>query len=219
MSCRYQAILFDFDGTLADSYEAITASVNHVRGTHALPPLAQSQVRTLVGHGLLQLMADVVPLGEPEQNAAIYREHHPSVMFQHTRLLPGVAQSLETLRHAGIRMAVCSNKPVEITRKLLQALQLTECIPLDAAFGPEDAPKPKPDPGMVHVALAKLHTRPENTLFVGDMPVDVETARNAGIDVWVLPTGSSDLDTLRQANPDHVLRSMDELVSVLRMTA
>ena len=71
MPSRFRAVLFDFDGTLADSYTAITASVNHVSAHHGLPPLLESQVRGLVGQGLLKLMADIVPGGNPLYTYAV----------------------------------------------------------------------------------------------------------------------------------------------------
>jgi phosphoglycolate phosphatase len=213
MSRPIRAILFDFDGTLADSYAAITASVNHVRAVHRLEPLPESRVRAIVGHGLLQLMNDVVPGGDPEQNATIYREHHPQVMYSHTRLLEGVHETLHHLRAKGIKMAVCSNKPAQITRDLVAALELDTLF--DATFGPEDAGKPKPDPAMVQLAMRTLGATADETLFVGDMPIDIETARNAGVPVWVLPTGSSDREALEAANPDQIFTRMTEMIGAL----
>jgi len=209
MPANYRTVLFDFDGTLADSYAAITASVNHVRSHHGLPALPEGRVRTLVGHGLLQLMEDIIPGGNPEVDAERYRAHHPTVMYPLTHLLPGVGEALRRLHASGVKMAVCSNKPVAITRKLIESLAIHQYF--DAAYGPEDSGNPKPDPAMVFLAMKKLGAKSDESLYVGDMPVDIETARNAGIAVWVVPTGSSDEETLRQAKPDKIMKSMAEL--------
>jgi phosphoglycolate phosphatase len=216
MPSHYRAVLFDFDGTLADSYAAITASVNFVRSRHSLPPLAKSTVKSRVGLGLLQLMADVVPGGDPQADAVVYHKHHPSVMYEHTHLLPGVEQTLAQLHGAGMKMAVCSNKPVAITKSLLDSFGIARYF--DVALGPEDSGKPKPDPAMIRCALEHLGIGREQALYVGDMPVDVETARNAGVDVWVLPTGSSNRETLGIAMPDRILRSMSEVGSAILLT-
>ncbi len=213
MPIPYRGLLFDFDGTLADSYDAITATVNHVRSVHALPPLSKDQVRGLVGHGILQLMSDIVPGGDPAADAAIYQQHHPSVMFAHTQLLSGVADALLELHRRSVKLAVCSNKPVELTRKLLQALGVSSYF--DAALGPEDAGKPKPHPEMVNMAIQKLNVSKEQALYIGDMVVDIETARNAGVDVWVVATGSNDEKTLLEGQPDKLLHSMKELLPAL----
>src|SRR5947209_247849 len=93
-----QAVLFDLDGTLIDSYPAITASVNHVRSLHGLPPLATLEVIPHVGYGPGHLLGHTVGRGDPDANSAAYRAHHPTVMIALTRLLPGAAQTLAGLK-------------------------------------------------------------------------------------------------------------------------
>jgi phosphoglycolate phosphatase len=211
----YRAVLFDFDGTLADSYDAITASVNHVRRHHGLTELDANTVRELVGFGLEQLMADIVPEGDPHENAKIYRAHHPSVMFTHTRLLPGVRELLQALNDQGVKLGVCSNKPSAITRQLVEALGLSSLF--DAVLGPEDSGEPKPSPKMLHLAMTKLGVHALGTLYIGDMVVDIQTARNANLPVWVVPTGSHSRETLEAAKPDRLLSSMRDVLALLNI--
>jgi len=134
---RFRAVLFDFDGTLADSYAAITASVNYVLEHHGRPAMTEQTVRTLVGHGLKQLMDTILPGIDPDVAARLYREHHPTVMKSHTKLLPGVADGLVALKEAGVKLGVCSNKPSYFTRALLGMLGIDQYF--DAVYGPDDA--------------------------------------------------------------------------------
>jgi 2-phosphoglycolate phosphatase len=210
--CR--AVLFDFDGTLADSYGPITASVNHVRAVHDLPPLSEAEVRRHVGRGPHYLMEHTVPGGDVEADVARYRAHHPSVMFQGTRLLPGAAAALAAAKATGRQVGVCSNKPVAFSRQLLKYLQLADKV--DLVLGPEDVARPKPAPDMLQTALARLAVPAEVILYVGDMIVDVQTARAAGIRVWVVSTGSEERAALEQARPDRILRDLGELAEVLK---
>src|SRR5436853_1840249 len=87
----FRAVFFDFDGTLADSFEAITASTNHVRSSFGLPEVPESVVREYVGFGLPNLMEHLVPGFDTNEAVARYRQHHPLVMFTGTRLMRGVA--------------------------------------------------------------------------------------------------------------------------------
>lgn len=206
-----RAVLFDFDGTLADSYDAITASTNHVRAARALPPLPDAEVRRHVGRGLENLLAECVPDSDLAENVALYRAHHETVMRELTQLLPGAREAIEQLHRAGCRLGVCSNKKVDFTRELLDYLGLTPH--LDVVLGPDDVPRPKPAPDMLQEALRRLGVAPAEALYVGDMGVDVETARAAGVPVWVVPTGSSDRATLAAAGPDRLL---DDLHAVAR---
>jgi 2-phosphoglycolate phosphatase len=209
----WRAVLFDFDGTLADSYPAITASVNHVRALHGLGPLSEPEVRRHVGYGAGHLLQKTVPVSDLEANAAAYRAHHPSVLRSGTRLLPGASEALQHLNRVGLKLAVCSNKPVTFTRDLLDILQVAQYF--DAVLGPENVAHPKPAPDMLRAVLDRLHVKAGEALYVGDMDVDVRTARAAGVAVWVVPTGSCAADVLADAQPDRLLRDLHELTEYL----
>jgi 2-phosphoglycolate phosphatase len=209
-----RAILFDFDGTLADSYPAISASVNHVRAVHGLPPLEEAEVRRHVGRGPVYLLTHTVPGADPVVDVARYKEHHPSVMHAGTRLLPGAADAVKAARTGRRRVAICSNKPRAFTRDLLEYLGIAGFI--DLVLGPEDVARPKPAPDMLREALVLLQVEPSAALYVGDMTVDIDTARAAGVRVWVVPTGSDDRASLEQARPDRLLRDLAELAVFLR---
>ncbi len=209
----FRAVLFDFDGTLGDSYPAITASVNHVRALHHLDPLTEEEVRRHVGRGVEYLLAHTVPGGNPGPDAAAYRAHHPSVLRSGTRLMPGAAEALETLHRRGFRLGVCSNKPVGFTRELVAYLGVASW--LDVVLGPEDVARPKPAPDMLLAALARLPVQPAEALYVGDMSVDVQAARAAGVAVWIVPTGSEEPQAVARAAPDRLLPDLRALAAAL----
>lgn len=204
-----RAVIFDFDGTLVDSYPAITASVNHVRQRLGLGPMPESEVRRHVGRGPEHLMKMTVPGSDFASTWPVYRAHHPTVMLAHTRLLPGAAACLQALARAGLGLAICSNKPRDFTRQLVDHLGLAGLIRV--IVGPEDAARPKPAPDMLRVALARLGVAASEALYVGDMRVDIETARAAGVAVWAVPTGSDERAALEAAGPDRLLNSLAEL--------
>lgn len=208
-----RAILFDFDGTLADSYPAITASVNHVRASHGLPALSVEDVKGHVGRGLPHLLQQTVPGTNLDADAALYRKHHPSVLAKGTKLLPEVADSLLQLHARKIMLAICSNKPVQFTRLLVQQLGIAPFF--SEVLGPEDAPRPKPAPDMLLAALKRLKVEANEAMYVGDMTVDIETARSAGVSVWVIATGSESVEKLLTAKPDRILSRFSELLDQL----
>jgi phosphoglycolate phosphatase len=209
-----KAALFDFDGTLADSFEAITASTNHVRGAYGLPPLPEDAVRRYVGYGLSHLLRELVPTADPDAAVTLYREHHKTVMISGTRPMPGVARTVPELARRGFRLAVCSNKRVEFTRRLVDALGLAANLPV--VLGPEDVEnRPKPDPVMLLEACRRLGVSPAETVYVGDMSIDVHTARAAGILVWLVPGGAMEVASAAAAGPDRVLSGFAELLDLL----
>jgi phosphoglycolate phosphatase-like HAD superfamily hydrolase len=133
-----RAVIFDFDGTLADSFEAIACSVNYVRGQFGLAPLSVDEVRQHVGRGALHLLRQTVPGVEPASVLEKYRQHHERVMFALTRLMPGAEETIARLVQSNIRLAVCSNKPVDFTRQLLEHFLPHDSVAV--VLGPEEVP-------------------------------------------------------------------------------
>lgn len=206
----FDAVFFDFDGTLGDSYEAIAASVNHLRAARGHEPLTTDEVTRHVGRGPEYLLNNTVPGTDLDVDLPRYRAHHPQVMLEKTRLLPEAANVLQALREAGKKIALCSNKPRLFSDDLLKHLGVAECF--HTVVGPEDVPRPKPAPDMLIHAARRLGVAHDRVLYVGDMVVDIQTARAAGITVWIVPTGSDTLETLTAAAPDRMLKGLGEIL-------
>jgi 2-phosphoglycolate phosphatase len=211
-----RAALFDFDGTLADSFAAITASTNHVRQSFGLPAMTEAEVRGYVGFGLEHLMTVLCPGFDTAEAVRRYREHHPTVMEWGTKLFPGVADTLRALHAGGVKLGVCSNKAVFFTRSLVRSLGLGDVM--GAVVGPEDADgKPKPDPTMLLVACAQLGVPPAETVYVGDMSVDVLAGRAAGIPVWLVNVGQAGTDDPTTLGPERVLGDFREIAGLVHL--
>lgn len=209
-----RAVLFDFDGTLADSFAAITASTNHVRQIYGLPPLPEADVRSYVGHGLEQLMRDLVPAAPTPADAVLaYRTHHETVAIPLTTLMPGVAETVALLHRRGYALGVCSNKAVRFTRRLVD--HFFPANPFGTVLGPDDVGRPKPDPAMLQEACRRLNVSESNSVYVGDMSVDVQTAKAAGMPVWIVPGGAADVAVAAAAGPDLVLADFAALGPLL----
>ncbi|MGF1581003.1 MAG: HAD family hydrolase [Gemmataceae bacterium] len=209
----WKAALFDFDGTLIDSYPAITASVNFVRGKRGLDPVSEQTVRENVGHGATYLLTHTVPGTDVEESLRLYHVHHPTIMVEKTRLLPGASELLTKLKAAGKLVGLCSNKPRAFSDELLAAIGWVNHF--DIVLGPEDVANRKPAPDMLIEAMKRLDVSVEQTLYVGDMSVDIQTGRGAGVPVWVVPTGSETIEQIQEAQPDHLLNDLHDLVAML----
>lgn len=218
MTPPFRAILFDFDGTLADSYAAITASTNYVRRHFGLSELPESEVRQYVGYGLANLLERLAPNAPIDEAIALYREHHERVMFSETRLLPGVAETIPELARRGYRLGVCSNKRVEFTHQLVTSLGLAPYM--SCVLGPDDVGgRAKPDPAMLLEGLLRLKVSAAEALYVGDMVVDVQTAKAAGVAVWIVPGGAVDPGPAIAAGPNRMLTKFVELLELPPVTA
>jgi phosphoglycolate phosphatase len=209
-----RAALFDFDGTLADSFAAIAASTNHVRESYGLPALSEAEVRGHVGLGLGHLLRALVPNAPVEEAIARYRVHHQTVMFTLTRPMPGVAKTIPELARRGVRLGVCSNKRVEFTRQLVQSLKLG--AEFACVLGPEDVGgRAKPDPAMLLEGIRRLGVSTSEAVYIGDMEVDVQTGKAASVPVWLVPGGAVGMDAALAACPDKVLTGFAQLLDLL----
>jgi 2-phosphoglycolate phosphatase len=214
MSILIRAILYDFDGTLVDSYGAISASTNHVRLKYGLPALPESEVRRYVGYGLANLVQTLIPIAPTDEAIALYRAHHQTVMLTQTKLLPGVAETIPELARRGFRLGVCSNKRVEFTRQLVETLGLAPYFA--CVLGPEDVgDRPKPDPAILLEGLTRLKVSAGEAIYVGDMVVDIQTAQAAGVTVWLVPGEAAEEESAIAAGPDRVLTEFAELLTLL----
>lgn len=208
-----RAVLFDLDGTLIDSYDAITASVNEVRRTRGLATLTVESVRPMVGHGVEKLLKSAVEGTVLEVDLPIYKEHHFRACVEQTRELPGATRLVHGLGEIGIAAGICSNKPVAFTKRIVEALGWTGLF--GAVCGPEDSARPKPDPDMLLAAGARLGVGPDKILYVGDMIVDIMAGRAAGCQVWVVATGSESPAALQEAGPDAAFANLLDLAAAL----
>ena len=212
---KYQAILFDMDGTLLDTLTDMQAAVNHILEKYGCPTRTLEEVRRFVGNGAGPLIHRALPQGvDPDREAEIladYRAYYQAHNCVETRPYDGIGPLLERLRREGVRTAVVSNKPDQTTRTLA-ARFFPE---LDGAMGQREGIAPKPAPDMVRAALARLHAAPEETLYVGDSEVDVDTARNAGLDMIGVAWGFRGRAALEAAGAPLVADTPAQLLDML----
>lgn len=213
-SLRYRAVIFDLDGTLVDSYAALTEAVNYARREHGLHELSAARIRDFVGDGLDTLLhrafeRERVPMSV--RNA--FETRYDEICCAESKVLAEVEATLAELAAAGVAMAVCTNKPTSFSKKILDFLQLAPYF--RAIVGPDLAGARKPAARHVLHTLAATSCAPGEALFVGDMPIDVHAARNSGIDVAVVATGSSSFEVLRAAAPDHYLERFSDLLKIV----
>lgn len=205
MSLR--ALIFDLDGTLVDGYEGITSGVNAAREHFGMAPLPPDDVRGRVGLGLLHLMADVVGSDRAEEGAAVFRTVYDAVCDAQTHAAPDLASTLERLRSRGLRMSVASNKPVHFSVRILERLAVLPYF--DLVAGPETAGAIKPDPAMLRACLHAMKTEAGDAVYVGDMALDAEAGRRAGIRVVLVAGGSGAPDELRDTGCPVIPRLSD----------
>ena len=208
----FRAVVFDLDGTLLDSYAGIHDSLSTVLEHFGRPPVTVEETRRLVGHGLETLIAQVLPEELRAEAVERFRFRYKVNAPKLTRLMPGAELVVSELWRRGVRLSIASNKPAVFSRQLLDGFGLAD---LFAFVGGPDLGFPvKPAPGMVLAALELMGVPAAETLYVGDMTVDVATARAAGLAVAVVPLGSSTREELEALRPDHLLPALVDVLGL-----
>lgn len=203
--------MLDLDGTLVDSFPAIAAALDRALGTMGRAPLGLPWVRVHVGRGLRRLVEDAVGDRDGaavEELVRRFSEAYDELLEAATPALPGVDGALGLLAERCL-LAVASNKPVRWSRRLVRHLGWSGWLPV--VLGPEDAGAPKPDPRMVRLALGRLGTPADRALVVGDMEVDVETGRAAGVPVVAVSPDPSARGRLLEAGAAAAISGVADL--------
>lgn len=209
-------VIFDLDGTLLNTLEDITDSVNHALGVLGKPLRAMDEVRMMVGNSVDHLIKCALPDGADEETFTacreIYNAHYSGNMDNKTAPYPGVYDMLRAVRDAGYRTAVVSNKDQPFTEKLVEEL-FGEYV--KTAVGKSDERRRKPAPDGVWYALGLLGSEKENAVYVGDSDVDVMTAKNSGLPCVGCLWGFRDRETLERCGAARIIADPGELIGAI----
>jgi phosphoglycolate phosphatase len=188
---RQRHLIFDLDGTLVDSAPDLAAALTGLLAELGKPALAETAVRTMVGDGagvLVQRGLQASGLSDADQPAALKRflALYRDCLIDQTRAYPEVEATLERLQAEGHRLAVCTNKPVDPTRRILGALKLDRFF--GAVIGGDSLPRRKPDPAPLLAAIEGLGGSATAAAMIGDSANDVLCARAAAVTAILIPS-------------------------------
>ena len=212
MSLALDALLFDLDGTLVDSRRDLASSVHHLQKTLGFRQSSEEQVAAFVGDGMLRLVQRAVP-GLPEKRlpeaVRIFIRHYHQHCLDHTRPYPGVSEMLERFRHK--KMAVVTNKPTRVSRRILEGLGLLARF--DRIIGGDFLRRKKPDPEPVLHALALMKTpSPRSAVMIGDGINDILSGRSAGAYTCGIRSNISDWRQIVESGPDFLALNAYDLM-------
>jgi len=203
-----RAVLFDLDGTVMDSTDAIVESHFHTFDTLGLPRPARDLIIGTIGFPMekqVPMMTD----HDPEVFIPIYRAWYEANSPAMTVLLPGVEETFADLHGRGVRMGFVTSKKRAAAEMLMEHLGALHYM--DARIGPMDVTHHKPHPEPVEKAMAQLGVRPEETAFVGDMHFDILAGQAAGALTLAVTTGYETRAQLEALHPAGVYDSMLEV--------
>ena len=213
---KYNAVIFDLDGTLTDTLADLRNSVNYALTKLGFPERSAEEIRSFVGNGVKRLIRLSVPEDTSEEKSdeclAIFREHYAANSLVETKPYDGIIQLLSELKSRGVRLAVVTNKTHSTATGIVKHF-FGELIEL--TIGQTDGIARKPQPDGIFKALEALDVMKENAVYVGDSDVDCKTARNAGIPCIGVSWGFRDREVLIESGADFIADSVTELSQLI----
>jgi phosphoglycolate phosphatase len=203
-------LIFDLDGTLADTRADLTAAVNYALHQLALAPLSQERVCRYVGEGVEILLKRALGPGHLdalEAGVRLFRDYYAVHLLDQTCLYPGVRETLEHFR--GKRKAIVTNKPLDFTVRILDGLAIDAHF--EVVLGGDSTTERKPHPEPAYKVLAITGVEPRLTAMIGDSPADIEMARKAGLYSVGVTYGLRPAEAVRAAAPDLLLDDLQQL--------
>lgn len=191
--------IFDLDGTLLDTLDDLTDSLNYSLLKHNFPARTRDETRRFVGNGIRKLIERAIPkYASTEDTEKVFQtfcDYYKQHCFDKTAPYNGITELLTSLKENGVLTAVVSNKAdfavQELCERYFHGL-------IDYAAGERKGIAKKPAPDSVFSAMAAFGVKPENSIYIGDSEVDVETAKNAGIDCIIVTWGFREYQFLKQ---------------------
>lgn len=213
---KYQAVVFDLDGTLLNTLEDLMDSVNYGLRSNGMPERSLEEIRRFVGNGVQRLVSLAVPEGtggkEQDKVFAAFKEHYRVHCNDKTNLYPGIRALLQELKERGIPMAIVSNKLQEGVDALTEQY-FKEYV--KAAIGAREGIRKKPAPDAVLEALRILGVSREQAVFVGDSEVDIATAGNARMDCITVAWGFRTREEQEKAGANCFVEEPGEIVELV----
>ena len=209
-----QLVVFDLDGTIADTKWDLALSVNAMRESMRLGPLPLEAVTSYIGHGVTVLikraLGDQAVDGDVEKGLTFFLDHYARHLLDNTVAYPGVPEALEELRNR--KLAILTNKPTKFSREIVAGLGLARYF--FEINGGDSFSLKKPNPVGINTLMSNSSTPAKHTLMVGDSDTDVQTGRNAGVWTCGVTYGFAP-EAVRNADPDLLLDNLRDLAPIL----
>ncbi len=213
---KYEAVIFDLDGTLIDTLKDLALSVNYALEQFEMPVHEIDDYRMMVGDGIVKLIERALPddrMDMINEVMASQVEYYKEHLFDNTALYPGIENMLKELKASGVKLAVLSNKQQERTREMVRRFFSSDIFDYVAGANDDIPLKPEPTPALF--VANQMSVEAEKVVFVGDTSIDMQTAVNATMLPVGVQWGFRDDKELYEHGCSIILNSPDELISLI----
>ncbi len=204
--------IFDLDGTLVNSFVAIQKSLNYTLEKLGYSPVSYTLVKRSVGNGDKLFISTFFPKELHEKALETFRLHHKQSVIRYSKLLPSARKLLYQLKRRKKILAIATNRPRHFTDIILDKLDIKKYF--DYILSADEIKSLKPDPRILRTVMNRFRVSGDDTVFVGDMDIDLETAMRASVDAVFIKGGSSFLRDIKKYTNKKIVSSLDEIVGL-----
>jgi len=208
----YDAYIFDFDLTLANTACAIVMCANCAMEQMNRPPCSEEDIKKTIGYPLGDMFETLTGIRDDslrDEFVTRYMQIADGVMTEKTELFPDTIRTLEYLKSENMKTGIVTTKRRSRIEEVLRKYRIEHLI--DIVVGGDEVKKMKPDPTGLLFAISKLDAPKEKVLYIGDSIVDAETASNAGVDFTAVTTGATPRETFLALPHKRIIRTLAEL--------
>lgn len=213
LSKEIRGIIFDLDGTLLNSVESIYKSFNYALKSLGYQAIERDEIGRLSENSIINTMSQRVGSGEVNDAMKLFKEKYTELVVNAPSLFPDARRIISSIKDSGLVMGIATNARRKYAGKILKRLKIEEYF--TAVIGADDPEKSKPNPDMIYNALKCMNLPKENIVFVGDSVIDIETGKNAEIDVYAIPTGFETKERLSEKRPRRILNRLGDLIKTI----
>ena len=211
-------VIFDLDGTLLNTIDDLGDAANYVMRHYGYPEFTSEEYKYKVGHGIRKLVERALPQEhrtsqEVDEATALFMPYYELHKADKTCPYSGIPQTLMALQMKGVRIAVATNKAQKAVEGLMR--YYFPQIHFLATIGQSDRVPAKPDPTIVHEIIRRAGLTKDEVLYVGDSNVDMETARNAGVEACGVTWGFRKREELEAYRPAHIIDKPEQILELL----
>lgn len=218
MKPKYEAVIWDMDGTILDTLEDLHDSTCHILNQNNLPSISIKETRSYLGNGAYHLIEMACPKGTNKETIEKIFEEYKPYYASHceikTKPYDGILEVMNTLKAKGIKQAIVSNKPDDAVR-ILSDKYFTGLADYSIGDSPERNKKPAPD--SVFKALEALNVSKEKAVYIGDSEVDLMTAKNSEMDCITVLWGFRDKEDLIEQGASTFADKPNDILEILEL--
>lgn len=213
---KYKLVIFDMDGTILDTLEDLMLSTNYIMDQYGYPTHTLLEIKSYVGNGIYKLIERAAPKGVSKERIdemfIAFKKHYNLHCKDHTKPYDGIIELIKNLKNKGCKVAVVSNKAHEA---VLQLSNEYFNRLFDISIGEREGIEKKPSPDSVNEVMKIFQMDKDETIYIGDSEVDIQTANNAGINHIIVNWGFREYDFLKENGAHIIVSSTKEIEDII----